>query len=71
MNDDTWNGMYEYKGFTIWAPSEKEWIAEPSWSIRAIENYKSSNACITHSTIAKAKKWIDKIGITLLESDYL
>ena len=48
-------GMYEYKGFTIWCPNEKEWIAEPDWSIKAIENFKAKGLP-KHKTIAKAKK---------------
>lgn len=66
---DTWNGMYEYKGFTIWSPSEREWIAEPNWSVRAVENYKFYIE--THSTIAKAKKWVREEGVKLKEEDYL
>ena len=71
MNNDTWNGIYEYKGFSIWSPSEKEWITEPDWSIKAIENFKGSKEFDTHTTIAKAKKWVREIGVNLNESDYL
>lgn len=53
MAESNYYGMYEYKGFTIWNPSEKEWIAEPDWNIEAIENLKADLP--SHSTIAKAK----------------
>lgn len=69
--NDTWTGDYEYKGFTIWSPSNKTWIAEPNWSIEAIEKFKGSPERIEHGTIAKAKKWVREIGITLNEEDYL
>ena len=68
---DTWNGIYEYKGFSIWSPSDKEWIAEPNWSVKAIENYKASDECVSHTTIAKAKKWVREVGVKLNEDDYL
>jgi hypothetical protein len=70
MKVSNWNGMYDYKGFTIWNPAEKEWIAEPNWNIEAIENYKWKT-CLSFSTIAKAKKWIREEGIHLKEEDYL
>lgn len=69
MAESNYYGMYEYKGFTIWNSSEKEWIAEPDWNIKAIENLKSDLP--RHSTIAKAKKWIREEGIKLKEEDYL
>jgi hypothetical protein len=69
MTESKYTGMYDYKGFTIWNTGEKEWIAEPDWSIKAIEKYKLSSG--RHSTIAKAKKWINETGINLKESDYL
>lgn len=69
MTESNYKGMYEYKGFTIWNPSEKHWIAEPDWSIEAIEKLKFSLP--SHATIAKAKKWINETGINLKESDYL
>lgn len=62
-------GMYEYKGFTIWNPSNDEWIAEPDWSIEAIENLKAHLP--SHKTIAKAKKWVRETGVNLKEEDYL
>lgn len=67
-----WDGMYEYKGFTIWCSGEDGcWNAEPKWSIEAIENYKSSSECLEHRTITGAKKWIREKGILLQEEDYL
>lgn len=68
---DTWNGTYEYKGFTIWSPSERYWIAEPEWSITALENFKGSMEFAEHKTIAQAKKWIRETGVNLKEEDYL
>ena len=68
--NDTWTGMYDYKGFTIWSPSEKYWIAEPNWSVEALENYKASEHNVEHKTIAKAKTWINKYGVKLNEEDF-
>lgn len=70
MAQSEYYGTYEYKGFTIWNPAEKEWIAEPDWSIKAIEKYKGRTA-LRFSTIAKAKKWVREEGIHLKEEDYL
>jgi hypothetical protein len=62
-------GEYEYKGFSIWNTGDKEWIAEPDWTIEAIEKYKET--CGRHRTIVEAKKWVRKIGVNLNEEDYL
>jgi hypothetical protein len=70
MKVSDWDGVYEYKGFTIWNPAEKEWIAEPNWCIKAIESYKG-RTMLRFLTIAKAKKWIREEGIHLKEEDYL
>jgi len=71
MTQSKWSGMYEYKGFMIWCPNDDgTWIAEPSWSIEAIENYKWKIA-EDFSTIAKAKRWVQETGIHLIEEDYL
>lgn len=71
MASSKWQGFYEYKGFTIWCPNEDgEWIAEPEWSINAIEEYKDRTAD-RFKTIALAKKWIREVGIHLKEEDYL
>lgn len=63
------NGIYDYKGFTIWSPGNKVWLAEPNWCIEAIENYKEYTEEFT--TIAQTKKWIREKGINLKEEDYL
>lgn len=71
MATNKWQGDYEYKGFTIWCPSEDgTWITEPDWSIEAIENFKGSAERLDHPTIAKAKKWVREVGVHLKEEDY-
>lgn len=67
MAESKFTGFYDYKGFTIWCPSD-EWIAEPDWSIEAIEECK--NIMPRHSTIAKAKKWVMEVGVNLKEEDF-
>lgn len=62
-------GLYEYKGFTIRNTGKKEWIAEPDWSIEAIEQFKYEYP-IRHRTIAAAKKWINEIGIHFKEENF-
>lgn len=69
MAESKWIGIYEYKGFLIWSPSETGWIAEPDWCEQAIENYKYK-AKKEFKTIVAAKKWVDKEGIHLKESDF-
>lgn len=68
LSTNKWAGMYEYKGFTIWNTDEKSWIAEPDWSIEALEKLKSDLPRL--ETIAKAKKWVREVGVKLNESDY-
>lgn len=64
-------GLYSYKGFTIWSPGGRVWIAEPKWkNIDAVEKYKSTRMK-EFETIAKAKKWINNEGINLKEDNYL
>lgn len=70
MAQSKWQGTYNYKGFTIWSPSENGWIAEPDWSVKAIERYKGETAG-HFETIAKAKKWVREEGVKLKEEDYL
>jgi hypothetical protein len=67
--ESDYHGMYEYKGFTIWNSGNKQWIAEPDWSIEALEKLKSDLP--RHQTIAKAKKWVRDEGIKLKEESYL
>lgn len=62
-------GLYSYKGFTIWSPGNKVWIAEPRWkNIDAVEKYKTSMK--EFETIAKAKRWISNEGVKLNEDNY-
>ena len=70
MAQSKWEGLYDYQGFTIWSPSEDGWIAEPDWSVEALENYKGK-AASKFRTLAEAKKWIREDGVKLNESDYL
>jgi hypothetical protein len=66
-----WSGMYEYKGFTVWCPSEDgKWIAEPHFeSDVATDHYKW--LAPSFRTIASAKKWIREHGATIKESDFM
>lgn len=69
MAESKWHGEYEYKGFTIWNADEKSWVAEPDWSIEALEKLKYQQPQL--ETIAKAKKWVRDVGIKLKEEDFL
>lgn len=71
MEKTKFDGLYEYMGYVIYnGGSRHEWDVEPlNWSINAIEKFKSSSE--SHSTLAKAKKWIRDNAITIKESDYL
>ncbi len=71
MYSSKWTGMYDYKGFTIWCPSDDgRWIAEPPFKTDlATDRYKSS--CPEFKTIALAKKWVRENGHTIKEEDYL
>ena len=66
-----WSGMYEYKNFTVWCPSEDgKWIAEPHFvSDDATDNYKY--LAPSFKTIALAKKWIREFGNTIKEEDFM
>lgn len=63
------HGDYNYKGWTIWSLSDKEWIAEPNWSIKAIENFNIKDLKY-YETIDEAKKWISEVGVYLNEKDF-
>lgn len=53
MAESEYYGMYDYMGFTIWCPNEKEWIAEPNWDIESLEKLKPYLP--RHKTITQAK----------------
>lgn len=68
---NSWRSTIKYKGFLIWNPSETYWLADPEWSVEAVENFRNSMEFAEHRTINEAKKWIREVGILLKEKDYL
>lgn len=62
-------GRYQYKGFTIWCPSDR-WIADPNWdNEKAVQNFNQQSP--SFGTIRETKQWIDKNGGSIDEKRYI